>query len=405
MTLRSFYRLEGGVRHYAWGERASQDFQPMIARMLGQDPGEEPWAELWLGAHPSLPGTVTLQDANGKEERVALDQAIARNPQEWLGSAAHAAGGQLPFLLKVLTCSAPLSIQSHPDAESAVVLHQEHPELYPDAHDKTEILIALEPFRALAGFRGMSDILQDLEAVEAFQPWLALWRYGKQTLRGLVESLFSLNVVPLAAMLTQALLEIRQRPQESLRESDRLFLSLSQEYPGDRGTLFAYLLNQVNLAPGEAVFLAPNSPHAYQKGAGVECMTNSDNVIRAGLTPKAVDVPTLLKTVDFDRTGYRLVTPVATPGADGKGEKLDYQAPTKKFHLTFYQDAPCTLGEHPEALGILLVVKGAATLEAPGQSAIQAATGTSWIRPACASQGTATPAEPGTLMVWAQSDF
>ena len=56
MSLDTFYRLDGGVRHYAWGERAVGGRIPLIARLLGEEPGEEPWAELWLGAHPSLPG-------------------------------------------------------------------------------------------------------------------------------------------------------------------------------------------------------------------------------------------------------------------------------------------------------------------------------------------------------------
>jgi mannose-6-phosphate isomerase class I len=43
---------------------------------------------------------------------------------------------------------------------------------------------------------------------------------------------------------------------------------------------------QVRLAPGEAIFLAANEPHAYVSGELVECMATSDNVIRAGLTPK-----------------------------------------------------------------------------------------------------------------------
>lgn len=401
LNTRKFHPLEGGVRHYAWGERSSQGKTPFIASLLKREPGDEPWAELWLGAHPSLPGLLVTE-----EGRVPLDQAIAQASGQWLGERTAAVSGELPFLLKVLACSAPLSIQSHPDADSAVGLHAARPDLYPDAHDKTEIMIALEPFQALAGFRGLCDIREDVEKVAAFQPWLALWHYGEPTLRRLVESLFSLNVVPLAAMLTQALQELQGRPEEALSPADRLFLSLSREYPGDRGTLFAYLLNQVELAPGQALFLAPNSPHAYQRGAGIECMTNSDNVIRAGLTPKAVDVPTLLKTVDFDATGYRTVTPKVSSQPQGGGRSLLYDAPTRKFRLTFYEDAPCLLQEHPDALGIFLVVRGEALLqEGEGEARRLAPAGSAWVRPAALREGAVLPAAPGTLVVWAQSAF
>lgn len=68
------------------------------------------------------------------------------------------------------------------------------------------------------------------------------------------------------------------------------------------GVFAAYLLNAVVLAPGEAVFLAANEPHAYLSGDCVECMAASDNVVRAGLTPKHKDVPTLVRMLTW-RTG------------------------------------------------------------------------------------------------------
>ena len=40
------------------------------------------------------------------------------------------------------------------------------------------------------------------------------------------------------------------------------------------------------------------APHAYLHGTGVEIMANSDNVLRAGLTHKAVAVEELLHVVD-----------------------------------------------------------------------------------------------------------
>jgi mannose-6-phosphate isomerase len=43
---------------------------------------------------------------------------------------------------------------------------------------------------------------------------------------------------------------------------------------------------QVRLEPFEAIYLAANEPHAYVSGELVEVMATSDNVIRAGLTPK-----------------------------------------------------------------------------------------------------------------------
>ena len=65
-----------------------------------------------------------------------------------------------------------------------------------------------------------------------------------------------------------------------------LVLTLNKDFPGDVGIFVIYFLNHVTLKPGEAMFLRANLPHAYLSGNCVECMACSDNVVRAGLTPK-----------------------------------------------------------------------------------------------------------------------
>src|SRR5206468_2290429 len=79
----------------------------------------------------------------------------------------------------------------------------------------------------------------------------------------------------------------------------RTILQLGEGYPGDAGVLAALLLNRLVLRPGEAIFLPAGNLHAYLSGAGVEILANSDNVLRGGLTPKHVDVPELLRVLDF----------------------------------------------------------------------------------------------------------
>ena len=81
-------------------------------------------------------------------------------------------------------------------------------------------------------------------------------------------------------------------------DAEMLAARLLQQYPGDVGIFSAWLLNHIVLADGEAVFLPANEPHAYLQGDCVECMACSDNVVRAGLTPKWKDVSTV-------RTGPR----------------------------------------------------------------------------------------------------
>src|SRR5699024_1010361 len=69
--------------------------------------------------------------------------------------------------------------------------------------------------------------------------------------------------------------------------------------------------------------------HAYLSGFGVEVMANSDNVLRAGLTGKHVDVPEVLATID----------PVAAPPIRIAPEMLTeatgvFYAPVDDFELS-----------------------------------------------------------------------
>ena len=70
-------------------------------------------------------------------------------------------------------------------------------------------------------------------------------------------------------------------------------IRLYGDYPNDRGVLCPLFLNHLLLNEGEGFFMGANEPHAYIYGDCVECMALSDNVVRAGLTPKFRDVSTL----------------------------------------------------------------------------------------------------------------
>jgi mannose-6-phosphate isomerase len=74
---------------------------------------------------------------------------------------------------------------------------------------------------------------------------------------------------------------------------------LVDRYPDDPGVLVTLLLNHLVLAPGESMFVDAGVVHAYTSGFGVEIMASSDNVVRAGLTSKHVDIPELLEVATF----------------------------------------------------------------------------------------------------------
>ena len=297
-------RLTNTVQPYAWGSTSA------IPQLLGVEPDGGPQAELWIGAHPGAPS-----DAEG----VGLDERIAAAPEEFLGDAGADAGGgaRLGFLLKVLSAAAPLSLQAHPDRETAARRYAEEEaagtprdaahRLYKDTEHKPELLLALEPFAAMAGFRAPAaarDLLGGLELPElppgsrdlfdALLDVLAGPDEG-EALRGAIRLLLTADagaVGPLVEAVAEACTA-------SDDPSARCVVELSGHHPGDPGVLVSTLLNQVRLAPGEALYLPAGNVHAYLEGTGVELMASSDNVLRGGLTPKHVDVAELLDVLDF----------------------------------------------------------------------------------------------------------
>ncbi len=388
-----FELLAKQLRHYAWGDRHRPGHLPYLAELLSLPDNGQPLAELWLGAHPSLPSTLQY---NGKT--VPLHELVREFPEEILGTACLAAGfRELPFLLKILSCASPLSIQCHPALDDSLRLHSQFPLRYPDSNHKPEILLALTQFESLAGFRELPAILSDLHHHDFFSAWLSFWGAGSfaSDLRGLCQSLFALPQAVLESMLLEASagLESSQEP----LDSERLFLRLLAAHPADRGCLFAFLLNHVQLAPGQALFMAPGQIHAYLEGSGIECMGNSDNVIRAGLTNKHVDSEELLRCADFSA-----LVPQIQSGSLLAPGKRSYPVPAREFRLTMLTEAGLDLTECCESPGILLILQGQGEIRNPDGSCCLAEKGSAWLRPAKLKSGTFTPLAEQTRAVWCE---
>jgi mannose-6-phosphate isomerase len=297
--------LEPVVQPYAWGSRTA------IAEIQGRPaPTPGPEAELWMGAHPSAPSGLVR---GGRE--TTLDQVIAADPAAELGPGCAARfGPRLSFLLKILAPEKALSIQVHPDraqAEAGYLAEnqrgvplRDRTRNYVDDWPKPELLCAVTRFEVLAGFRGPTDTLTLLDALDA------------RPLRPVADALNTpgggdARLDALEAILTWPPDQQRELHQAVLAGCARLaaghgryaaacdaVLRIAADHPGDPGVVAALLLNHAVLEPGEAVFMPAGGLHAYIKGVGVELLANSDNVLRAGLTPKHVDVPELLRLVD-----------------------------------------------------------------------------------------------------------
>ncbi|MEU9256622.1 mannose-6-phosphate isomerase, class I [Streptomyces sp. NPDC048270] len=345
-------RLTNTIRPYAWGSTTA------IPHLLGAEPTGEPQAEMWMGAHPGAPSRI---DRGAGEQ--ALSDVIAADPEGELGAATVARfGPRLPFLLKVLAAGAPLSLQVHPDLAQAKAGFEDEERRgipidaghrnYKDPHHKPEMLCALTPFEGLCGFRPplhSAELLEGL-GVGSLKPYADLLRAHPEDA--------ALREV-LTAVLTADREEMARTVAEAAAAAERLggpyapYAHLVHDYPGDPGVIAAMLLNHFRLQPGEAVFLGAGVPHAYIDGLGVELLANSDNVLRAGLTPKHVDVPELLKIVRFESGEPNVLRP------EGDGEEV-YEAPIDEFRLSRFLLAPgaATRVLPEDAVQILLCTAG-----------------------------------------------
>ena len=371
------YELENVLRDYAWGSTTA------IAGLLGRIESGRPEAELWIGAHPDSPSVALRPDGT----TVPLDRLISEDPEHFLGAESVAGfGPRLPFLTKILAAAQPLSLQVHPSIEQArdgfarenangIAPEAAHRN-YRDDNHKPEMIFALTPFEALCGFRPAADtraILLHLaaafDAVEADRPPLLselvedLGNPDEGTaLRKAFERLISGGPAVAEATALVAGVLVTGAALEPYRSELSTVLSLNEKYPGDPGVLISLLLNRISLAPGEAVFLPAGNVHAYLYGTGVEVMASSDNVLRGGLTPKFVDVPELLRTIEFKP----VAVPMLTPEVSGFGQEL-YRPPFREFQLQRIELAP---GQPPVPLAqngaaVVIVVEGSVYLDSP----------------------------------------
>ncbi|MCV7032177.1 mannose-6-phosphate isomerase, class I [Mycobacterium sherrisii] len=364
--------LRGAVRTYAWGSRTA------IAEFTGRPvPAAHPEAELWFGAHPGDPAW--LETETGE---VSLLEAVTADPEGQLGSASRDRfGDMLPFLVKVLAADEPLSLQAHPSAEQAVEGYLREEKLgipvnspvrnYRDTSHKPELLVALHSFEALAGFRQSArtiDLLRAL-AVTDLDPYIEL--LNDQSDADGLRALFTTWItapqpdidVLVSAVIDGAIQYVSSGATEFAPEA-KTVLELGERYPGDAGVLASLLLNRISLAAGEALFIPAGNLHTYLRGFAVEVMANSDNVLRGGLTPKHVDVPELLRVLDFAPTAEKQLRPHV------RRDELAvvYDTPADEFAVALLTIDGEYLGHEVDASSggdgpqILLCAEGVATL-------------------------------------------
>ncbi|XP_046481471.2 mannose-6-phosphate isomerase [Neodiprion pinetum] len=299
--------LKCSVQSYEWGKRGIESTVANLVKAANPDfslDESKPYAELWMGTHPNGPSYL-------KEGNKLLAEYIEEHNHMLGNGVKETFGPQLPFLLKVLSINKALSIQAHPNKEDAERLHKLNPGVYKDPNHKPELAIALTPFEALCGFRPISEIKQFFKVVPEFRAVvgedkiLELVNSDEVGLHAALKNCFK-NIMTcdpgFVALQLKKLLNRLSHLDESGRQAlnGSLLEKLHSEFPGDVGCFGVYLFNWVTLQPGEALFLGPNEPHAYLSGDCIECMACSDNVVRAGLTPKPKDVNTLVDMLTYN---------------------------------------------------------------------------------------------------------
>ncbi|HHW84185.1 MAG TPA: mannose-6-phosphate isomerase, class I, partial [Actinomycetales bacterium] len=302
-----------------------------------------------------------------------------------------------------------LSLQVHPDRERARTKFAEENEAgipldsprrnYKDPNHKPEMLYALTTFQAMAGFRAPrraaellkglgTDLSERLYAVLRAQPDAEGVAAAFASL--LTERPSPQDVADLAQACAARLAEGSISPRV-----DENVVRLQEQYPGDPGVVAPLLLNPVTLQPGEAMFVPAGSVHAYMSGLGIEVMASSDNVLRAGLTAKPIDVPEMLACVD-----YVAAPPIRiAPEHIGEATQVFY-SPVDDFELaiTTVTEADGEVEIPGRSARIILGVAGEVTIRsgddvarlAPGQAVLVRADDA---RPTASGNGTVAQAD------------
>jgi mannose-6-phosphate isomerase len=355
IKINNMIRIEPKCQQYAWGKVGSESLVAKLAKggaTSSFDINEEkPYAELWMGTHPSGPSMIaetSPSSSSVSSEKQLLSDYLTSNPGYVGHVPSNYTDDNLPFLLKVLSVKTALSIQAHPDKALAEELHSKFPDIYKDSNHKPEMAIALTEFEAMNGFRPLIEISNHLNyfpelvnvlgddvtnelhrvALLCTNKSIGIWNDNKYSssglaniipltneqqeaqtnvLKNMMNSLLNQNNDIIIENITKLIKRIENNSHSlSVEHKDRLFphvtnviLRLYKDFPNDSGCLFPLLLNTVIMQPGEAMYLAANEPHAYICGDIVECMALSDNVVRAGLTPKFKDKDTLIRMLTY----------------------------------------------------------------------------------------------------------
>ena len=362
--MNTAYKLQGIHRHYEWGGNA---FIPQLMHL--DNAIGKPFAEYWMGAHPSAPAMVETA-----EGLMALDQMIQENKVAFLGAKTAAQFGALPYLFKILDVEKMLSIQVHPSKENAEKGFSKEQQAgvpidatnrnYKDQNHKPEVMVALSDFWLLHGFMPAIALKERLSSLAPLQ--ILLPEFGQDDYAGLYSHFMRLDQTATDKIL-KPLLEIAVHEVAAGKVDKTHPHWWANKYYGgivpssniDKGILSIYILNIVNVPKYQGVFQGAGLLHAYLEGQNIELMANSDNVLRGGLTPKHIDIEELLQHIQFEPT-----YPSMLKGDFTSSNELQFPCPVPDFGLTKITITPGeTYTNKTSSFEMFLVMQGDVQLD------------------------------------------
>ncbi|WP_145579596.1 mannose-6-phosphate isomerase, class I [Yersinia vastinensis] len=374
MSHANFYPLTNVVKNYPWGSHTALN---TFFHVL--NPDNQPQAELWMGVHPAGSSSVIE-----KGTPLLLSDFIAQNKPAMLGATVSQRFDNLPFLLKILSAETALSIQVHPtktQAEAGFLRQKQSGAAdYNDENHKPELVYAITDFMAMNGFREIADIINNFKLL------------ATPTLDSAVSSLqqcpnseglkrFFIALMQMSLTVKEQVLHLLVNASQRLygEELSAFIQRFHKNYPNDIGILAPLILNCITLKPGEAMFLHPGTLHAYVQGTAIEVMASSDNVLRAGLTGKNINLTELVHCTSFEPTRFEslLMAP------HWESEQASYPIPVDDFRFSIFNE----VNNHPVSISsgeILLVISGNALLRHCDGEILTVQTGQSVFIPASA---------------------
>lgn len=373
--------ITGKVQHYAWG---GFFYLPKLLNIPVKK-GEN-YAEYWLGTHER--GSAEFK--NEADQSIILKDYIEAFPEQTLGRKALQNFGGLPFLLKVLDVKDMLSIQVHPtkadaqiefDAENGRGIDLSAPERnFKDNNHKPELMLALSEFWLLHGFKSPKDLqgtLRDIPELHFLVPV-----FGGSNYRKLYQHVMEMPQVQVDRHLKTLLERIVPYYHTGKLNKDkpdfwaaRASLTYPPDTHIDRGIFSIYFFNLLHLQPGQAVFQDAGLPHAYLEGQNVEIMSNSDNVLRGGLTTKHVDTRELLKHVKFEATVPKIIS-----GNFEEDYRMVYPTPAPDFELSKLQSVKGnSIQQVSRSIEICLVFSGSVEVIEEGRKGFKRNKGEAWV--------------------------